>query len=67
MLQLALKYFPSPVCAYMSYYIPDLRQQQRQNFRFSLLHNKKEMRGQQPQQVLKDRTVGFNIATPTVI
>lgn len=51
----------------MSYYIPDLRQQQRQNFRFSLLHNKKEMRGQQPQQVLKDRTVGFNIATPMVI
>lgn len=64
MLQFALKYFRSLDCAWMSYYIPDLRSQQRQNFRFSLLHKKKNVRGQQPWQILKDRTIGFNIVTP---
>lgn len=58
------KILTSPVCDQMSYYIPDLGAHQGRNFKFSLLHKKKEMRGQQPWQVLKDRTVGFNIVTP---
>lgn len=51
----------------MSYYIPDLRVQQRGNFRFSLFHKKKEMKGQQPWQVLRGRIIAFNIVTPMAI